>query len=105
MAKFIIDEELMNLLEETYQKNLKSFKEQNTGLLINNVGNLYDSDVIKFLENTVGTIMEGENIQVDKRFIDQHFDNFTVSPEIVDLKTKFVFQADLLPDISCVKYR
>jgi len=89
----MIDRELFTELQELYNENIKLFESQNTGLLIDKIKSLHESDIEKALEIP-------ENVLVDKKYIFEHFINFTVNPQITELQKGFTTRVEISPDIS-----
>ena len=89
----MIDRELFTELQELYNENIKLFESQNTGMLIDNIKSLHESD----LEKALGV---ADNVLVDKKYIFEHFINFTINPQITELQKGFTTRIEISPDIS-----
>ena len=87
----MIDEQLFTELQSLYEENIKLFKQQNSGYLVEKIYPLTIEDVEKVI-NYDGL--------VDKRYIHEHYRNFTVNPQITEIKKGFTTQVELSPDIS-----
>ena len=98
-----IDQELFEDLQHNYQENVRNFKTQNSGLLVDNVSRLNEDDLIKFIQNVLH--LDNQDTYVDRKFIDQHFTNFAICPVVADSKSGYTTHVDLVPDIICETYR
>ena len=98
-----IDPELFEDLQHNYQENVRNFKTQNSGLLVDSTAKLNESDIIKFIENTLH--LENQDVYVDRKFVELHFTNFAICPVVVDSKSGYSTHVDLVPDIICESYR
>jgi len=103
--RFTLDNELFQELKENYEKNIKSHLEQVTGVIIENKEKVYEEQIIRFIENTLGTVLADGDYYVDRKFIEQHFDNFNICPVMENLRYDYFMKADLVPDVNCVSFR
>lgn len=98
---YMLDNLLYEDIQRNYQENLNNFKIQNTALIINNVKNLNEYDIIKFVDDNLGKNLEESDIYIDNRFINEHFLNFAINPVIEELNKNYTIQVDIIPDIIC----
>ena len=98
---YILDMNLYEDIQRNYNENLNNFKAQNTALIINNVKNLHEQDIIQFIDNTVGKLLDEHDIYIDNKFINEHYLNFAINPVIEELTKNYTIQVDLVPDIIC----
>ena len=88
----MIDERLYADLVELYNNNVKAFKEQNTGLIIEDVLPLNIEDIENLFD-------PHERITFD--YIRQNYIGFTINPQITDMKIRNnVTYVEISPDIS-----
>ena len=88
----MIDERLYADLVDLYQDNVKAYKEQNTGIIIENVYPLTIEDVEKVFNTKV---------VIDYEYIKKNFISFTVNPQVTEMIIKNgVTHIELSPDIS-----
>lgn len=87
----MIDEQLFLEMLDTYKTNVLLFMEQNTGFLVERVVPLTMEMVEKVLDY---------DCLVDKKFIHQHFLNFTVNAQITHEEKGYTTRIELSPDIS-----
>lgn len=91
----MIDEKLYSDLVDLYERNVKAFKEQNSGLIIETVYPLE----ISALEEAIKT-----KELVDHQYIKKHFLNFTISPSPCELDNRNgVYRVTIKPDICWEK--
>ena len=87
----MIDDQLFTELQELYNQNVNLFQQQNTGYLVEKIHPL----TIEALEKVIAF-----NGLVDKKYIREHYRNFTINPQITEIKRGFTTQIELSPDIS-----
>lgn len=91
----MIDERLYGDLVDLYNQNVKAFKEQNSGLVIDNV---YPLEI-----HQVEEILNTKEL-VDHKYIKDHFRSFTINPIVTDLDIRNgVHRVEISPDISWEK--
>jgi hypothetical protein len=91
----MIDKELFNDLQELYKTNIEEFKKNRTALIIGKIHPL-------LLEN-VEKAIDVEDCLVDKKYIMQHYVNFTINPQITEeknFKNGQTYEVEISPDIS-----
>lgn len=98
-----IDPELFEDLQHNYQENVRNFKTQNSGLLVDNVSRLNEDDIVKFIQNVLH--IEDKDVNIDRKFIEQRFTNFAICPVVAESKSGYTTHVDLVPDIICEAYR
>ena len=98
-----IDQELFDDLQANYQENVQNFKTQNSGLLVDKASRLTEDMLIHFIENTLH--LENVDLIVDRKFMEQHFNNFAICPVVADSKGGYTTHVELVPDIICETYR
>ena len=98
-----IDSELFEDLQYNYQENVRNFKTQNSGLLIDNVARLNEDELIKFIQNVLH--LDNQDTYIDRKFINQHFINFAICPVVAESKGGYTTHVDLVPDIICETYK
>jgi len=99
---YTLDSEVYELFQENWKNNINEFKNQNTGIIVNNVEKLTEDDIIKFINNTVGKLLNRKDILIDKKFIYEHYDGLAVNPITDDFKQNFTAQCNLRPDLSYI---
>ena len=87
----MVEKEFFNKLLELYEENIKEFKAQNTGLLIEKIHKLTEEAVEKEV-NTKELITE--------KYIREHFENFTINPQITHIDKNYTIRVEISPDIS-----
>lgn len=87
----MVDEQLFTELQELYRDNIAIFKQQNSGMLVEKIIPLTIEDVEKAID------YDGF---IDKRYIYEHYINFTINPQITEIKHGFTIQVEISPDIS-----
>ncbi|HOY91353.1 MAG TPA: hypothetical protein PK891_06525 [Bacteroidales bacterium] len=88
----MIDERLYADLVELYSDNIKAYKEQNSGLIIETVRPLVIEDL--------GKLFDPKEI-IDHAYIDRNYRNFTINPQITEMKIRNgVSYVEISPDIS-----
>lgn len=87
----MIDEQLFMELQDLYNENINLFKQQNTGYLIEKIIPLTIEDVEKVID------FDG---LVDKKYIYEHYINFTINPQITEIQKGFTTRIEISPDIS-----
>ena len=91
----MIDERLYADLVDLYHDNVKAYKDQNTGIIIENVYPLSIEDVEKVFDTKA---------VIDYEYIKKNFISFTVNPQVTEMKIKNdVTYVDISPDISWEK--
>ena len=91
----MVDEKLFSDLVNLYDRNIKAFQAQNTGLIVDKVYPLEMSDIEEAL-NTKELI--------NLRYISTHYGGFTINPIIVDTdKRNGIYRVTIKPDISWEK--
>lgn len=98
-----IDNKLFSDLLDNYRQNVQNFKQQNSGFIVNNVREVTEYDVEKFINNLLH--LENSDIVIDNRFINEHFKSFAIMPIIDEMQKGFAMQVDLIPDIICESYK
>lgn len=88
----MIDEQLFEDLKEVYDKNVQLFKDQNSGVFVEKVNPLTLSAVERAID------VEGQ--VVDRRYIFEHYRNFTVNPQVTDEQRGYIIKVEISPDIS-----
>lgn len=99
---YTLDDEVYELFQENWKNNVNEFKNQNTGIIINDIEKLTEDDIIKFVNNTVGKLLNETDILIDKKFIFNHYDGLTVNPITDEFKQNFTAQCNLRPDLSYI---
>lgn len=99
---YILDNEVYELFQNNWKDNINQFKDQNTGIIVNNIEKLSEDTILKFIDNTIGNQLNEQEIIVDKKFIFNHYDGLVVNPIIDEFKQNFTAQCDLKPDLSYV---
>lgn len=88
----MIDERLYADLVDLYNENVKTFKEQNTGLIIDNILPLNIEDIDQILN---------VNEYIDYAYIRRTYRSFTVNPQITNMEIRNgVTYVEISPDIS-----
>jgi len=91
----MIDERLFADLVDLYNQNVKLYKEQNTGLIIEDVRPLLIEDVERLFD---------PKERIDHAYIKDHYRCFTINPQVTDMKIKNgVTSIELSPDVSWEK--
>lgn len=91
----MVDEKLYADLVELYSNNVKAFKEQNTGLIIENVRSLEIEDIEKLFD---------PKERIDRAYVDRNYRSFTINPQITEMKIRNgVSYVEISPDISWEK--
>ena len=88
----MIDNQLFTELQDLYADNLKLFEQQNTGYLI--------EKVVPLTVEAVEKAIDVEGILVDKKYVYEHYINFTVNPQITEIQKGFTTRIEISPDIS-----
>ena len=88
----MIDDQLFMEMQDLYKENIELFKNQNTGYIIENV--------IPFTIDKVEKVIDIDGILIDKKYIYEHYRNFTVNPQITEIQKRFTTQIEISPDIS-----
>lgn len=88
----MIDDQLFTELQDLYTDNLKLFEQQNTGYLI--------EKVVPLTIEAVEKAIDVEGILVDKKYVYEHYRNFTVNPQITEIQKGFTTRIEISPDIS-----
>lgn len=88
----MIDNQLFTELQDLYADNLKLFEQQNTGYLI--------EKVVPLTVEAVEKAIDVEGILVDKKYVYEHYRNFTVNPQITEIQKGFTTRIEISPDIS-----
>ena len=88
----MIDEQLFTELQDLYNENIKMFENQNTGYYIEKIVPLTIQDVEK--------VIDVDNEIIDKRYIREHYVNFTINPQITEKAVGYTTRIELSPDIS-----
>lgn len=88
----MIDNQLFTELQDLYADNLKLFEQQNTGYLI--------EKVVPLTVEAVEKAIDVEGILVDKKYVYEHYRNFTVNPQITEIQEGFTTRIEISPDIS-----
>lgn len=88
----MIDERLYADLVELYNNNVKIFREQNTGLIINAVLPLNIEDLEKLFD---------PNEEIDREYIRRNYRSFTINPLVtnMDFRNNITY-VEISPDIS-----
>lgn len=89
----MIDERFFAELQTVYNDNINMFKEQNSGLLIEQIFPLTIEAVAK-------AINAPEDVLVDKNYINEHYVNFTINPHMYNVRQGYTTRVDIVPDIS-----
>lgn len=88
----MVDERLYADLVELYSSNVKAFKEQNTGLIIEDVRPLNIEDIERLFD---------PHEKITTEYINRNYLSFTVNPQITDMKVRNdVTYVEISPDIS-----
>ena len=98
-----IDNDLFSDLLDNYKQNIINFKQQNSGFIINDIRDVTEQDVEKFINNLLH--LENSDAVIDRQFIREHFRSFGIVPVINELQKGFSMQVDLIPDIICESYK
>lgn len=93
-----LDRQLFEDILYNYKNNINAFKEQNSGFVIENVKELTEFDVLKFILLNVEV---ENNTTIDKNFIREHFRGFAINPIVEELDTGYTNKVHLIPDIVC----
>ena len=88
----MIDNQLFTELQDLYADNLKLFEQQNTGYLI--------EKVVPLTVEAVEKAIDVEGILVDKKYVYEHYRNFTVNPQITEIQKGLTTRIEISPDIS-----
>ena len=88
----MIDNQLFTELQDLYADNLKLFEQQNTGYLI--------EKVVPLTVEAVEKAIDVEGILVDKKYVYEHYINFTINPQITEIQKGFTTRIEISPDIS-----
>ena len=88
----MIDNQLFAELQDLDADNLKLFEQQNTGYLI--------EKVVPLTVEAVEKAIDVEGILVDKKYVYEHYRNFTVNPQITEIQKGFTTRIEISPDIS-----
>ena len=88
----MIDNQLFTELQDLDADNLKLFEQQNTGYLI--------EKVVPLTVEAVEKAIDVEGILVDKKYVYEHYRNFTVNPQITEIQKGFTTRIEISPDIS-----
>lgn len=100
---YTLDREVYDMFQDNWKDNINAFKSQNTAIIVNNIENLNEEDIIKFVDETVGRFFnELEDIIIDKRFIQRYYTGLAVNPSIDEFKQNFTVQCNLRPDLSYI---
>ncbi len=92
----MVHEKLFADLVDLYNNNVKLYKEQNTGLIIDKVRPLLIEDVEKIFINVKEII--------NHDYINQNYRSFTVNPQVTDMRiVNGVTHIELSPDLSWEK--
>ena len=88
----MIDERLYADLVDLYNKNVKAFKEQNTGLIIEDIRPLNIEDI---------EILFDPKEVIDYRYIKENYRSFTINPQVTNMKIRNnISYVEISPDIS-----
>ena len=88
----MVDEKLYADLVELYSNNVKAYKEQNTGLIIESVRPLEIEDLEKLFDTKE---------RIDRAYIGRNYCSFTINPQITEMKIRNdVSYVEISPDIS-----
>ena len=92
----MVDERLFADLVDLYNNNVKMYKEQNTGLIIEKVYPLNIEDVEKLFDSKE---------RIDHEYIKRNYLSFTVNPQVTEMKVNHdgVSYVEISPDISWEK--
>jgi hypothetical protein len=88
----MIDEQLFTELQDLYAENLKMFEQQNSGFLI--------EKIVPLTIEAVAKAIDEDGILIDKRYVFEHYRNFTINPQITELQKGFTTRIEISPDIS-----
>lgn len=88
----MIDEQLFTELQDLYTENIKMFEQQNSGYLIEKIMPLTIEDVAKAIDE--------DGILIDRKYVFEHYRNFTINPQITELQKGFTTRIEISPDIS-----
>lgn len=89
----MIDEKLFAELVELWDSNVKLFKQQHLGFLFDKVYPLNKEDIEKIINAP-------NDVLIDKQYIKDHFKNFTINPQVMNVREGYSTQVDLVPDVS-----
>ena len=93
----MIDERLYADLVDLYNKNVKAFKEQNTGLIIEDIRPLNIEDI---------EILFDPKEVIDYRYIKENYRSFTINPQVTNMKIRNnISYVEISPDISWERQR
>lgn len=88
----MVDERLYADLVQLYDSNVKAFKKQNSGLIVEDVRPLNIEDVERLFD---------PKERIDHRYIKDNYRSFTVNPQVTDMKIRNnVTYVEISPDIS-----
>lgn len=88
----MVDERLYADLVELYDNNIKAFKEQNTGLIVEDVLPLNIEDIERLFD---------PRERVDYEYIKRNYRSFTINPQITNMEIRNdVTYVEISPDIS-----
>ena len=88
----MVDERLYADLVELYDSNIKAFKEQNTGLIVEDVLPLNIEDIERLFD---------PRERIDYEYIKQNYRSFTINPQITSMEIRNdVTYVEISPDIS-----
>lgn len=92
----MVDEKLFADLVELYRENVKTYIEQNTGLIVQDVRPLLIEDVEKVFD---------PKEHIDYTYIKNNYRNFTINPQVTEMKVNHdgVTYVEISPDISWEK--
>lgn len=95
----MIDKQLFETLQEVYKNNIEDFKKQNTGLSIENIKQLEESEVERVIKRALNIT---EDMNIDINFIKQHFNGFTINPTITEFIRVYTISVVISPDIAWI---
>ena len=87
----MIDADFFEELKDLYKQNVRMFAEQNSGYFIEKVNPL-TIDIVESAFNT--------NAVIDKKYIQQHFVNFTINPQVTEIQKGYTTRIEISPDVS-----
>lgn len=91
----MVDERLYADLVELYDSNIKAFKEQNTGLIVEDILPLNIEDIEKLFD---------PRERIDYEYIKRNYRSFTINPQITSMEIRNdVTYVEISPDISWEK--
>lgn len=88
----MIDDQLFTELQDLYAENLKLFEQQNSGFLI--------EKIVPLTMDAVTKAIDVEEVLIDKKYVFEHYRNFTINPQITELQKGFTTRIEISPDIS-----